>query len=97
MRLSLFLLFFVTTHLHAYTYNMSDITVDGQFSSQSQRAVQNSRSEQLRSQRAQLEEQNERMIQQKIEDFRYQQELQLMKQMQAVMDQTMEALNNISP
>ena len=79
------------------SHHLDEISVDGQFSTPSYNHAprQQSRSEQLREQRAQLEKQNEQMIQQRIEDVRYQNEKALMQQMQEAMNQAMQALENI--
>lgn len=77
---------------------LEQINVDGQFSRQAQPQAaprQLSNAERIRVQRAQLEREHERMIQEKIEEVRYQNEVELMRQMQRTMDRTMDALGQL--
>jgi hypothetical protein len=65
------------------------IEVDGQFTGKNA-------SDRLKNMRAKLEQRNEMLVKRKIEQIRFKQEMELMKNMQRAMNQSLQSLDKIN-
>lgn len=92
MNAKLFTMMLLTFSAVANTQlDMNTINIEGTYDSSNNV----SQADQIRNYRRKLEEQNEQMLKKKIETLRLQQELELMKKVQAAFNQSMQNLNNI--
>lgn len=92
MKFKILFLVFIGTIAAANTeFDMNTIDIEGTYSQNNKV----SQADRIRDYRRKLEEQNEMMLKKKIETLRLQQEMELMKRVQAAFNQSMDNLNKI--